>query len=241
MNAMSAVGTASSDRVKEETNSLVFNYKKLRTVVGILGISLPFTTGLGAWLVFHTGLQGSISSYYYTGLRDVFVGTLWAIGFFLVAYKGYSTREDWSGNLACLFAVLISIFPTTPESSPSAAAVSIGYVHTGSAAFFFGLLAYFAFQFTSSDQPYEQQTPEKRRRNVLYKLCGYILAGSLVLIVVAGILPATLMEKVAAFKPVYVLETVAILAFGISWLVKGEAIMGDKPAVSTLSQSTGTA
>jgi hypothetical protein len=240
---MSAVeGTGVSDRVREEKNELVYNYKKLRAAIGCLGISLPFTTWLGAWIIFHTGLQGSISSYYYTGARDIFVGTLWAIGFFFVAYKGYSKTEDWVGNFACVFAVLISLFPTTPELSPSITAIRVGYVHTGSAAIFFGIMAYFAFQFTSSDQSPEGQTPQKRLRNLVYKVCGYILAGSLVLIVLTAILPSTLMGRLAGLRPVYVLETVAILAFGISWLVKGEAVMGDQPdPVSTLSHSAGKA
>jgi hypothetical protein len=135
---------------------------------------------------------------------------------------------------------MISLFPTTPQLPLLPAAPWIGYIHTGSAACFFGIMAYFAFQFTSSDQSPEEQTPQKKHRNLVYRVCGFILAASLVLIVVNAVLPATLMARLAAAKPVFVLETVAILAFGISWLVKGEAIMADKPdAVTSLSPSTG--
>jgi hypothetical protein len=239
---MSAAGTASLDRAKEEANTLVYNYKKLRTAIGILGISLPFTTWLGALIVFQTKLQGSISGYYYTGTRDVFVGTLWAIGFFFLAYKGYNKREDWLGNLACLFAVGISIFPTTPELNATAAATRIGYIHAGSAACFFAITAVFAFQFTKSNLPKEALPSRKRNRNRVYKVCGTILSVSLVLIVVTAVLPATVMAKLAVIRPVFLLETIAILAFGVSWLVKGEAVMGDNPdTVSTPSLLTGEA
>jgi hypothetical protein len=230
------------DRAREEKNELVYNYKKLRAAIGWLGISLPITTGLGAWLFFQTKLQGSISSYYYTGMRDVFVGTLWAIGFFLVAYKGYTRSENWLGNVACVFAVLISIFPTRPEANASAVAMRIGYVHTGSAACFFAILAVFAFQFTRTDQPLAALSPEKRNRNRVYRVCGSLLAVCIVLMALTVILPSSFMDRLAAFRPIYVLETVGILAFGVSWLVKGEAILGDKPdSVSTLSHSAGNA
>jgi hypothetical protein len=41
-------------------------------------------------------------------------------------------------------------------------------------------------------------------------------------------LPDSAVAYFEAYKPVYWLETLAILAFGISWLTKGEAILGDK-------------
>lgn len=31
-------------------------------------------------------------------------------------------------------------------------------------------------------------------------------------------------------KPVFILETLALEAFGISWVVKGETLLGDEPA-----------
>jgi hypothetical protein len=60
----------------EINNQLVIPYLTLRRTVGILGIALPFVLILGGWIVFKTSLQGSLSAYYHTGMRDVFVGIL---------------------------------------------------------------------------------------------------------------------------------------------------------------------
>ena len=41
-------------------------------------------------------------------------------------------------------------------------------------------------------------------------------------------LPDSAASYFEAYKPVYWLETLAILTFGVSWLTKGEAILRDK-------------
>ena len=85
---------------KLDNGSLVISYLTLRTTVGVLGILLPFLVSLGALLIFQTPLQDSISAYYYTGTRGVFVGTLWALGFFFFAYRGYERQDEIASKLA---------------------------------------------------------------------------------------------------------------------------------------------
>jgi hypothetical protein len=107
-------------------DSLVFSYLTLRKAIGWLGCALPFTVSLGALFIFRTGIQSSISNYYYTGTRDVLVGTLWAIGFFLLSYKGYQRIDTIAGRLGCVFALGTALFPTAPEVNPSSSATVIG-------------------------------------------------------------------------------------------------------------------
>lgn len=45
--------------------------------------------------------------FYHTGMRNVFVGTLCAIGFFLLSYKGYESSDDIAGDLGCVFTLRI--------------------------------------------------------------------------------------------------------------------------------------
>lgn len=66
-------------------NSLVISYLALRKAIGYLGIALPFVVVLGAWLLKGLGIQSSISDYYFTDMRDVFVGILFSIGVFLAS------------------------------------------------------------------------------------------------------------------------------------------------------------
>ncbi len=88
---------------------------------------------LGKICYFHDpGIQDSISSYYYTDMRDVLVGSLWAIGVFLFSYRGYDTLEGpqlrrlfgtstdfLASSLAGICAVGVAIFPTRPALPPS--------------------------------------------------------------------------------------------------------------------------
>ena len=87
----------------------------LRKAVGVLGAALLLVVGcflLGGC----EGLEDSISDYYGTGVRDVFVGILFAIAWFMFAYRGYDSGDDFYGDLACVFALGVALFPTTSGS-----------------------------------------------------------------------------------------------------------------------------
>ena len=212
----------------EKSSSLVFSYLTLRKTIGLLGITFPFVLSFGALLFFHTGIQSSLSSYYHTGMRDVFVGTLCVIGFFLLSYKGYDRSDNFAGGLGCFFAVGVALFPTTSDAAITSSARLIGYVHLTFALLFFLTLIYFSlFLFTKTDA---NTSPSRRKlqRNSVYKTCGYAMSFCIVLISIYTFLPDKMALTLEAFKPVYWLETLAILAFGISWFTKGETILKDE-------------
>ncbi len=214
--------------LEEQRNNLVISYLTLRTTIGVLGMSLPFVVSLGALVLFQTGFQSSISAYYHTGMRDVLVGTLWAIGFFLFSYKGYERADNVAGNLACLFAVGVALFPTSPDGAAEAGVLLIGAVHEVFAGLLFLILIYFClFLFTKTD-PHVPPTKRKLQRNRVYRACGYTMSMCILLIAIYMLLPRDLASLFTAYKPVYWLETLAILAFGVSWFTKGEAILKDE-------------
>jgi hypothetical protein len=45
-------------------------------------------------------------------MQDVFVGILWAVGLFLISYKGYDSTDNWVTNLSGIFAIGVALFPT---------------------------------------------------------------------------------------------------------------------------------
>jgi len=207
--------------------SLVMSYLTLRKVIGFMGVGLPFVVSIGAILLFNTGIQRSISAYYYTGMRDVFVGILWAIGFFLLSYNGYAQVDNIAGNLGCVFAIGVAIFPMAPEVGPSEPARLIGIAHFAFAALFFLTLIYFSyFLFTRTD-PNVTPTPRKLQRNNVYRGCAAVMGLCIILITIFFFLPLQTQISLDSLKPVYWLEATAIVAFGLSWLTKGEAILGD--------------
>ncbi len=67
----------------------VRSYVTVRFAIGVLGLALPFVLVLVEPILFdgQPFPRGSLSAYYYSGMRELFVGVLWAIGVFLVLYK----------------------------------------------------------------------------------------------------------------------------------------------------------
>ena len=204
-----------------DTPRSIVSYLTLRRAVGALGVALPLLLSLGC-LAFGAcgGIKDSISDYYATEMRDVLVGVLFAIGWFMFSYSGYDRRDDIAGNLACLFALGTALFP---NSSPSKL---ISTLHFVSAAGMFLVLSYFAFfLFTkSSGSP----TDEKKRRNTIYRICGVVMLSCIVLIPLSILVLSD--AFVAAVKPVFWLETLALWAFGVSWFIKGETLWKDSGA-----------
>ena len=208
-----------------ENNSLVRSYLELRTSLGVIGITLPFILAFGKILLQSPGLLGSISDYYYSVMGDVFVGSLCAIGVFLWSYKGYGRTDAVAGNLAALFALGVAFFPTTPEVGATALQMIIGKAHIFFAAGYFLSLAFFAlvlFRKTSVNKP---PTPMKLVRNAVYTVCGYAILVCLALIVLVNLFLSD--SSVQQLALVFWLESLATVAFGISWFVKGEAILKD--------------
>ncbi len=65
---------------KDNYTDQTYTYLALRKAVGWIGILLPLVLILGMLLIFRgDAIQKTISQYYYTGMRDVFVGALCAI------------------------------------------------------------------------------------------------------------------------------------------------------------------
>lgn len=212
----------------ESENALIISYITLRRIIGILGISLPFVLAIGAAIVFQTGIQSSVSYYYHTGMGDIFVGTLCAIGVFLLSYKGYIGIDHAHGALAGFCAGGMALFPTTPDNPASGNASFIGYIHIAFAALFFLSLIYFSlFLFTKTAEN-QEPTEQKLRRNRIYRICGYTMFLCLVLIGIYYFLPTQAASSIEAYKPVFWLEAITIVAFGISWLIKGESLFQDE-------------
>ena len=206
------------------TTGAVLSYIGLRRAVGVIGLALPFVLAIGNLLLTGEGLRVSISSYYYTGMRNVLVGSLCATGVFLFCYR-YDRHDDRVSNLAGVAAVGVALFPTRPSVAASVEQVWIGRAHLSFAAVFFGCLAWFCLVLFPRDGG--APTARKATRNVVYRACGTAIVVALVLAVLSGLLvsPGT----AESLHLLFWLESVAILAFGVSWFVKGETVLRDPP------------
>ncbi len=194
-------------------------YAYLQQVVGLIAVTLPFVLIVGNRL-FGGDLQGSISAYYYTRLGSYFVGSLFALGVFFLSYQhrplpgfGWDNRL---ANVASVMAIGVALFPTTSNAATaSSGAKAIGVAHLVCAAVLFTSLGVFCLVlFTKSSE--SPMTVRKHERNLLYRVCGSIIFGALGLVIVTEIVHAP-----TGWHTFLWLETAMVVAFGLSWLIKG--------------------
>jgi hypothetical protein len=210
---------------------LVISYLMMRLMIGVLAVLLPFVLIGVNWAIGH-GFQPTLSGYYYTPMRNVFVGTLWAIGVFLVSYYGYDLADRLITDAAGVFAILVSLFPTTPNR-PTAGQVLIGDFHLGFACAAFALLSVMAFRFAKREPTLPGLTRWQRLKyafgftgpgssqSPLWARVVYRVSGAMILLCVVLCYPLSLVDEYAWLY----LETIILVFFGLSWFVKGRKIL----------------
>jgi len=209
--------------MKTNKKPLVLSYLKHRQAIGALAFFMPVILALGALIVFGDPIQSSISAYYHTGMRNVFIGILFIVAMFLFCYKGWGTVDDIIANLSGLFALGIALLPV---AAPEAENTITGYLHVASASLFFGTLSIFScFLFVKSDM--KPLPPEKKKRNIIFRICGGTMFACMIFIALYFLFLKKYWPGLEIIRPVFILETIALWAFGISWLVKGQAIFKD--------------
>ena len=200
------------------------SFNALRQAVGYLGIAFPFVLALGTLALSDDPLQETISHYVGTVMEGVFVGILFVIGVFFFFYLGYEKKEHegrfWpsdnlASNAACFFALGVALFPITSDIA------WVRTAHVVAAIGMFGILAFMsAFVFTKS-KPHVEMKPRMVMRNRWYRVFGAVIVACMLLILIYQQFPED--NSLAGIHPVFWLESVAVLAFGFAWTMKGEA------------------
>lgn len=216
-------------------DSPVISYLALRKAIGAIGVALPFVLVIGKNVVDlacprcgeykgATGpylIESSISSYYWTSVGDVLVGSLCAIGIFLLSYRGQDWKDDLAGDLACVFALGVAFFPTTSDKIPTYTV--IGTMHYVFAAALFLTLAYFClFLFQRDD--IGKTDDLKPVRNRVYFACGIVILACIAGIAILKLLGLSGVDAPIEWALVFFFEAIAIWAFGWSWFVKGKGL-----------------
>lgn len=219
-----------TDEIKIESYD-IFTYRRIRRAIGYLGISLPILlVALSFLSFFKTPLQPSISDYYYTNLREIFTGTLAAVGLFMIRYKGHGNASIWKNdnlltNIAGIMAIGVALFPMNPDDSFNKIYTLIpypekwlGWLHYGFAALLFLIMALLAVNvFTIGQENETQDSKSMINENNIYRFCGYSI------IVFVILVPISETFKLFRYSTL-ILETLALFAFGIAWLIKGRAL-----------------
>jgi hypothetical protein len=233
-----------SEHVSQGTRTLVISYLNVRRGIGLIGLALPLMLGPFG-LMLGINIQENMSSYYHTALRDVFVGSLCAIGVFLLCYRGYDWIEAWTGRFGCFFALGVALCPLDANSDPLFQRTIVGYLHTVFGAGFFTTLAvYSLYHFPVTAAEVKDCLPSEEigsqclaERNFIYRLSGIVIL--VALLTMGGylfLLPVEWREDLNEYKFLFWMEWIAVWSFAAAWLTKGRAIFAEI-AVDLLSST----
>ena len=195
------------------------NHKTMRRVVGAIALLLAPTvyvlSGTETYLT-------SISAAYWTESRDVFVGAMVAVAFFLFAYNGSGSSQDteyYLSKTASLLAICVALFPTRcvacdlPPSWTIQATKLVGLtpheLHNVAAVLLFICLAMLMWLFSR-----RAKIKGKPSRARLYRIiCALMLAGTLIIWLVG--------KHLDWIHTVLAVEAWGLTWFGIGWLIAG--------------------
>lgn len=221
----------------------VMSFLAVRRALGLLGLFLP-----GALFAFGQlsgrGLEPSISDFYHTPMGDVLVGSLVAIGIFLITYRGYPRQpgEALSDRVVSTIAgtgsIGVALFPVKPMDAtcplPDAATGLQGitfhwcaapFLHFGSAAVFFICLAIFCFcLFPKGNRTTEGRIDWHCAENRVYFVCGVGILIPILSLLVYAVVGDETGARLRSVNFVYWMETVGVVSFAISWLAKGKIL-----------------
>ena len=192
------------------------SYVFMRKVVGWLALVLPPLIVFGEPVFFDDRPfpLGSLSAYYYSGFRELFVGLLWAIGVFLILYKwSEGTRESWVSSAAGFAVIVVAIFPTgKPGAKVATTPLQDLLGEEWVERIHFGAAGVFIFLLSRISRYWVRHRPERKR---LHRLCEAVILASLALAIFTG----------GFDRPDYgilVAEFAAVWAFATSWLATVE-------------------
>lgn len=214
-------------------DSISRSYFLMRLLVGILGVALPVVLLLGdlVFLGANYATRGSLSAYYHSGMRDVFVGILAFVGLLLVTYKVTErNRDNTLSFVAGLAAWGVALFPTgIPDEvavplTPLQDRLGEGFVetiHFGSAAVFIVCLGLLSYDFAKRERSRGQARigHDARRSPEFWYRFHASMAGLIAL--AAAFIALTQWLGVFDTHSILIGEIVVTLAFGLSWLLKG--------------------
>ena len=205
--------------------ALVLSYLGLRRAVGFVALALPPVLLFGHYLLAKQDALPTMSDSYYTEVNVIFVGALCVIGAFLLSYHGYERGDRLASFISGAGAIGVALVPcgghVMPAGGPAlwgwGQGYSLGWLHFSFAAAHFAALAYFCLVlFTKSEGG---KTRKKSQRNGVYYACGGVIVACLAIVAIDKAFLHLLPDG-----GIFAAEAAMVLAFGLSWIVKGEAV-----------------
>jgi hypothetical protein len=219
------------------------SYLLMRAIIGFIGVTLPLVLVVGDHLIGRDVpfLRGALSDYYYSGMRDFFVGSMFSAGIFLIAYKVFErSLNNVLTVVAGLSAFTLALFPTD-RSVPDTPLTplqdrfsepTVAHVHLISSGVFILSLAVISFFFGVQEGRRTQERPTGRAMLSPRFWRWFHWTAALLILVSVAFLGFTEFKHEYPAHSRFIAETVAIVAFGLSWLFKGlelDILFGPRP------------
>jgi hypothetical protein len=208
---------------------------RIRKLIGTLGLALPILLPISGGM-----LLSSMSHYYYLPLSSLlFIIILSTFGLFLLSYKGYKIdtetekiSDDLLTNIGGISALIVVFVPTYCLESNSPV---IDEICTGGEYPLLGHINEFKntihlifasiFIFTMGwMSKYKFTRGEQTANNKIYKWCGNLVWLAIALLILLAIIDFFNAGFQITSYDVFFLESLALIPFGISWFIKGEAM-----------------
>jgi hypothetical protein len=193
------------------------SYRNMRAIIGYVGLTLPVVLLLAGAVDGH--IESSLSAYYYTKAGNVFTGALCVIGIFLLAYRLTSWAIDnIATTLAGICALGVAFFHAAPENA-TLSQLRLADVHLACAAALFILLGAISLFIFPRDV-----LPGQRWRTNWYMALGALIWLSIILMPALNWLARSFYDNNHVFL---ILETVCVIAFAVSFILKGHGQPAD--------------
>jgi hypothetical protein len=193
--------------MKLKPTRIEIDHHTIKLIVGIIAISLAFLTSICS----KTPLESISASYYEEGWSSsIFIGFLFAISAFLLAYHGRSVFEMVISKIAAISALGVAMFPCGCGGHQEI----IPYVHYISATIMFLILVAFCYSFF-------KRARGKSYTRAVIRAYIYAVCGITILLAIAAIGLDTVLNGAisASFtRLTFYCEAVALISFGIAWL-----------------------
>ncbi|HEX4088541.1 MAG TPA: DUF998 domain-containing protein [Trebonia sp.] len=205
-----------------ESGGVVATYLLLRTAIGWIGTLLPIVVIVGDAAFSADPLPNSLSDFYYTPMRNILVGALCVLGVFLLLYDVSVKFDRWLTNAAGLGILGVAFLPGSPQApSLTTSQEVIGNIHVVFAAIAFLGLAATMWRFSAAISDGPGAPPPSPRAAVFYRVSACVMMAFVILSGAAILLPLSIQNSTLA---IFDTEALAIITFGVCWLVKGRAM-----------------
>ena len=192
------------------------DHRTMKLIVGLIALSLPTLTNFLATLA--GSPLASISESYWRGgwPQTIFVGFLFAIASFLLAYNGRSRPEMLLSKVAAGAALGVAMFPCGCGGRQQI----VPGLHYACAGVMFGVLTYFCYLFLV--RALEKGHAEAKFRAGIYAICGAAIVVCSLALAYNGMTDDSLARRYADF--VFWGEAGGLWSFGVSWLTASHVL-----------------